>query len=40
MPDINPWLMLFLNFFVFGWVSYLLASLLEKSRFRFVVGKI
>lgn len=37
-PDINPWLMLFLNFAVFGFVAYGLTVVIARSRLKFIVG--
>lgn len=37
-PDINPWLMLFLNFAVFGLVAYGLTIVIASSRLKFIVG--
>ena len=38
-PNINPWLMLFINFLAFGFVAYVITYLLDNSRLRFIVGK-
>lgn len=37
-PNINPWLMLFLNFLVFGLVAYCLTVVIARSRLKFIVG--
>jgi len=37
-PNINPWLMLFINFVCFGAFAYLLTILLSKSKFKFIIG--
>lgn len=37
-PNINPWMMLFINFFVFGGVAYAMTDAISKSKFRFLVG--
>lgn len=38
-PNINPWLMLFVNFICFGGVAYLFTLLLSKSRLKFIIGE-
>ena len=38
-PDINPWLMLFINFVCFGFVAYLITVALSKSKLRFIIGE-
>jgi peptidoglycan/LPS O-acetylase OafA/YrhL len=38
-PDINPWLMLFVNFVCFGSVAYLITITISKSRLRFIIGE-
>lgn len=38
-PNINPWLMLFLNFVCAGSVAYLLTVALSKSKLKFVIGE-
>lgn len=37
-PDINPWLMLFINFVIFGLISYMISYVLSKSPLKFIVG--
>ena len=37
-PNINPWVMLFINFFVFGSIAYILTVLLSKSKLKFIIG--
>lgn len=37
-PNINPWLMLFINFFVFGGVAYAMTVAISKSKLRFIIG--
>lgn len=37
-PNINPWLMLFVNFIVFGGVAYLLSKYISNSRYKFILG--
>lgn len=38
-PNINPWLMLFVNFVCFGSVAYLITITISKSRLRFIIGE-
>ena len=38
-PDINPWLMLFINFVCFGFVAYLITVALSKSKLKFIIGE-
>lgn len=38
-PNINPWLMVFVNFIVFGSIAYTMTELLSKSKLKFIVGK-
>lgn len=38
-PNINPWLMLGINFILFGGIAYCLAIMLSKSYFKFIVGE-
>lgn len=37
-PDINPWLMLFLNFVVFGSIAYAMTVILSRTKLKFIVG--
>lgn len=37
-PDINPWLMLLVNFVGFGGVAYMLTALLSKTKLKFIIG--
>lgn len=37
-PNINPWLMLFINFVCFGTIAYALTVLISRSRIKFVIG--
>lgn len=37
-PNINPWLMLFINFACFGTIAYTLTVLASKSRIKFIIG--
>lgn len=37
-PNINPWLMLLINFIGFGCIAYLLTIALRRNRLKFVIG--
>lgn len=37
-PNINPWLMLFLNFFAFGFVAYSISKLIMQSKYKYLIG--
>lgn len=37
-PNINPWLMLFVNFIVFGGIAYFISKSISNSRYRFILG--
>lgn len=37
-PNINPWVMLFVNFVVFGCIAYILTVILSKSKLKFIIG--
>jgi len=39
LPNINPLLMVFINFFVFGGIAYAITGLLSNSALKFAVGK-
>ena len=38
-PNINPWLMLFINFAVFGIIACLITVYISKSRLKFIIGE-
>lgn len=37
-PNMNPWLMLFVNFFCFGGIAYMITLLLNRSKLKFIIG--
>lgn len=37
-PNMNPWLMLFVNFACFGCLAYLLTVFLSQSKLKFIIG--
>ena len=39
LPNINPILMIIINFIVFGSISYLITYLIRKTKFKFIIGE-
>ena len=39
LPNINPILMIIINYIVFGSISYLITYLIRKTKFKFIIGE-
>lgn len=39
LPNINPILMIIINFIVFGSISYIITYLIRKTKFKFIIGE-
>lgn len=38
-PNINPWLMLFINLICFGGIAYFITIVLSRSKLKFIIGE-